>query len=323
MFLAVNAEKDDGPDLAKQFSVVGFPTYVVLNGDGAVLDRWIGYDRKPWLASAQAVLDDPVTVEARQARFEKNPSASDAVRLGRFRDSRGEYAEAVALYRDAQRLNRDPEKDYRMDIFTASFYGNRKKVIPLEDVAAAADAVIASPKAKPGECADVAYLMVLTARKAEKPELAVPYLKAGVERTEGIADETVKSSRADILPDYALLVLKDGAKATEYKKATLPEAWTTNPSQLNRFAWWCFENRINLEEAQAMAAKGAELAKPGTERAMILDTLAEIVNARGDCAEALAISRRALAEAPDGKQYQEQVARFAKLAEEDCAGSGS
>ncbi len=320
MFLTVNAEKEDGPELSKRFSIVGYPTYVVLNGDGATLDRWIGYEKKTWLASAQAVLADPVTLDHRKQRFAKSPSAPDAARLAMVCDSRGEYGESIVLYREAQRLNQDPEKDYLMNVFVASFYAARKKKAAQEDVAAAADAVLASPKAKPGELADVAYLMVVTARGMEQPEKAIPYLKAAVERTEGTTDPEVQRSRADILADYALLVLKDNDKATAYKKATLPEGWMTDPGSLNGYAWWCFENGIHLDEAQALAEKGAELAKPGKERAMILDTLAEICNARGNPTEALSAAQRALAEAPDGKQYQEQVERFGKLAGEKGKG---
>jgi len=322
VFLKINAEKEDGPGLAKEFSVVGFPTYVVLNGDGATLDRWSGYEKKTWLASAQAVLDDPVTVDERRARFEKSPSAPDAARLAKVRDSRGEYAEAVALYREAQRLNRDPEKDYLMDIFVASFYGIRTKAVSPEEVGAAADAVLASPKAEPGDVVHVAYLMTYGARSIQQPELAAPYLKAAIERTEGTTDPEVQRLRADILPDYALLVLTDTEKAVGYKKAAMREGWLTDPGQLNGFAWWCFENRLHLEEAQALAQKGVDLAKPGEERAMILDTLAEICNARGDCGEALAVAKRALAESPQGKQYQEQVERFTKLLEEKGAAGG-
>ncbi len=92
MFLAVNAEKEDGPELAKRFSIVGYPTYVVLNGDGATVDRWIGYEKKTWLGSAEAVLADPVTLDERKERFAKNPSAPDAARLAMALDSQGEYA---------------------------------------------------------------------------------------------------------------------------------------------------------------------------------------------------------------------------------------
>ncbi len=312
VFLAVNAEKEAGPELAKQFGITGYPTYVVLDGDGAVLDRWAGYDKPSWLGSTEAVLADPVTVEARRARFEKSPTAPDAARLAMVLDSQDQYLEALALYREAQRLNLDPAKDYLMRIFVASFYGARQDAIPLEEVTKAADALLASPKAKPAELADVAYLMVITARGAKRPEMAAPYLEAAVKRTEGSTDPEVQRSRRDILPDYALLVLRDGAKARDFKRAAMPEGWMTDPDQLNRYAWWCFENRLDLEEAHELARKGAELAKPGRERAMILDTLAEVCNALGNRAEALTHARSALAEDPQGKTYAEQVERFSK-----------
>ncbi|MGN6417052.1 MAG: thioredoxin family protein [Pseudobacter sp.] len=39
----LDAEKGEGPELAKQFSVQGFPTYLYLNSDGDLIHRGIGY----------------------------------------------------------------------------------------------------------------------------------------------------------------------------------------------------------------------------------------------------------------------------------------
>ena len=78
----------------------------------------------------------------------------------------------------------------------------------------------------------------------------------------------------------------------------------------NSFAWLCFENRVNLEDAELLARRGAELAAPGKERAMILDTAAEICNARGNCDDAVELMRQALAEHPDSEHYATQLTRF-------------
>jgi tetratricopeptide (TPR) repeat protein len=82
---------------------------------------------------------------------------------------------------------------------------------------------------------------------------------------------------------------------------------------LNAFAWWCFENKINLEEARQLAEKGVTLAKPGGEKAMILDTLAEICNELGNRGDAVETTRAALAESPNNAYFKRQLERFEKL----------
>jgi hypothetical protein len=95
----------------------------------------------------------------------------------------------------------------------------------------------------------------------------------------------------------------------------MPEGWDENAGDLNTFSWWCFEHKINLDEAEKLARMGAELAEPGGEKAMILDTLAEIVNLKGKPKEAVKVTKLAIKESPGRKFYQEQLTRFEKLAE--------
>ena len=82
------------------------------------------------------------------------------------------------------------------------------------------------------------------------------------------------------------------------------------PAILTAFSWWCFENNINLEEAEQLARRGIKLAEPGRQKAMIIDTCAEIVNARGNWSEAVELTELALKEDPDSKFYQEQLKKF-------------
>jgi hypothetical protein len=96
----------------------------------------------------------------------------------------------------------------------------------------------------------------------------------------------------------------------------MPEGWLKNAGQLNEFAWWCFENKANLNEAERLARKSVELAKPGREKANSLDTQAEIVNAKGNTLEAVELSKKAAKESPDSKYFPQQVVRFEKLLKE-------
>jgi hypothetical protein len=145
-----------------------------------------------------------------------------------------------------------------------------------------------------------------------------PYLKQAIEKTKGIEEEGVKEARANLMPEYALLVKKNEKKAVTLKKALFaeyaePKDWLENANLLNNFAWWCFEMEINLDEAEQFARKGIELAEAGRQKGNILDTLAEICNLKGDCGEAVDYIRLAVAEDPEYDYFQKQLVRFEKL----------
>jgi len=305
-----DAEKE-GLDLANTFGVKVYPTFVVADEQGVTLDRWAGYEKEHFLTRSDRALADPTSMDTKAARYEKTPNAKDANTLAEYHDSLGEYPEAVRLYRYAARL--DPSTDHRMDILTAVYYGVRKDKFQLADLTAAADEVLASKQAEEADLCFTAGFVTEVAQQKENPEAAVPYLKAVMERTEASSDEMVQDLRRDLLPDYALIVLKDQDKAIAYKKASMPEGWMEKPSQLNSYAWWCFENKLSLPEAYDLAKKGVDLSEPGPDRAMILDTLAEICNAMDDCRQALEIMQQAAADNPNNKHYQKQLKRFEDL----------
>jgi hypothetical protein len=115
----------------------------------------------------------------------------------------------------------------------------------------------------------------------------------------------------------AMYVDEDMDAAVALKRGTMPEGWMENPDQLNSFAWWCFENKVNLEEAQTLALKGIELAEPGKSRAQILDTAAEICNELGNCDEAVRLIKLAMVEDPASDYYAEQLTRFEEAAADE------
>jgi len=124
--------------------------------------------------------------------------------------------------------------------------------------------------------------------------------------------EQYKNERKSLLIANALYVEKDKEKALALKRENQPEGWMDDAGKLNAFAWWCFENNVNLPEAEELARKGVALAKPGKEKAQILDTVAEICNARGDCKDAVTLTEQAIKEDPKSDYYPKQLARFQK-----------
>lgn len=313
VLFTTDAEKE-GLDLAKEFGVNNYPTFVVVNAEGATLDRWSGYSKDFFLTHTEKALGDLTTMDEKTARFEKNPNAKDAATLAGYHDSRGDYKDAVRYYREASRL--DPSTDHSSDIFMAIYYGSRDDVFQLADLTAAADAVLASEKIEDSEVCFTALMMLEAARNQGDVSVAVPYVQAAMDRTEDSSEPMVKDLRKELLPDYALVVLKDQDKAIAYKKASMPDGWMDDPSKLNSYAWWCFENKLSLREAYDLAKKGVDLSEPGPDRAMILDTLAEICNAMDDCHQALDLMKQAAADNPNNKHYQKQLKRFSALVAE-------
>jgi len=309
----IDAEKGEGVDLAKTYEIHGYPTYVVMNQDGNTIYRWAGYEKNDFMTRAQGILADPTTIDEKQARFEKAPSAGDAAALASYHDSRDEHEMAIDYYRKANELNQDPGTDYLVPIFYATFQGVRREALEFSQLTEAADAVMTSPKTSDEDLLTVAQLVVSMAGKAGQPDATVKYIQTAVERTSGASDPDVVEARKDLLPAYALLVEKDSGKALQYKRESMPQGWMENPRGLNAFAWWCFENKINLPEARELAEKGVELSDPGGEKAMILDTLAEICNELGDCGEAVHTAQSALQEAPNNAYYKKQLERFQGL----------
>ncbi|MEZ4647822.1 MAG: hypothetical protein R3E97_03385 [Candidatus Eisenbacteria bacterium] len=308
----VDAEKGEGIELAKSYKVQGYPTFVMANAEVQPIDRWMGYSKSLLGEMLDESLADLSTVSEKRERFSKSPSAPVAVKLARYDESMGEYGSAVEFYEKAGSL--DPEKTYAFEIFDATFSAGRRKAegFGIDRTKKAADMVLASSQ-DGMEIIQVGQMMSYAAKQAGDETLAVPYIKTAVERTADSSDESVQKSRGGLLPTYALHVEKNPQKAVDLKKASMPEGWMDDAGQLNSYAWWAFENQVDLENAKVLAEKGVELAPEGKEKAQILDTLAEICNSLENCAEAVELTKLAIAQDPDSEFYKKQLARFQEL----------
>lgn len=272
----------------------------------------MGYENPAKFGATLALATSDLTpLEIREARFASNPTEAGAARMAAIRETKGEYAAAVEYYRQAGKLGGSTER-YAGEILMAQAGGMRSKLFTFDDVKATADGILAAKSGDQGDLLMTAALMTRLSRRQEKPEMAVPYLRTAVEATEGVTDPDLVAERKGLLVDHALLVLEDKDKAVSLKRAGMPEGWMEDSGALNGFAWWCYENKVNLEEAEALARKGAGLAPPGKEKAMILDTVAEICLARGGCQDAVALSEEALANDPQNDYYKKQLERFQK-----------
>ncbi len=306
-FVKLDAEQE-GEELAERYSVSGYPSFVLLRHDGEVIDRWMGYETaSEFIEKLRAAAADTTTLAEKIERFEAAPTARGAALLGRIHGAQDSYAAAIAYYRKAQEL--DPSADHAMSLFVNTFSGRDEVPFDDDEIRAAADRVTGDVR----DLTTVAQMMAYLAERRDDPSLMHPYLERALEASEGSNDESVLRVRNDLLVTRALEVEGDKQRAVELKRSGMPDGWRDDAAKLNAFAWWCFQNEVSLEEAERLARRGVELAEPGKERAMILDTLAELCNANGDCGTALDLIVQAIAEDPDNPYYEEQRARFAEL----------
>lgn len=305
----VDAEKGEGLGLAKTHNVTSYPTFVLVNADLQPIDRWLGYS-KPYLQEMMTLaMADLTPISEKRAALAKAPTAAGASRLARFDAANGDYKAAVALYHQAEKL--DPSTSQASNIFDATFSGLRSQAFTKEDAAKAADSVIL--KGQPGEILNAAAMMTSLAAKEHDQDMMVRYIKAAVEKTEGVTDEYLLAQRNAILPTYALRVEKNAEKAVALRRAGMPAGWMENPEQLNDYAWWAFENQVDLDEALKLARKGADLAPAGKTKAMVLDTAAELCNALDNCHEALDLTKLAMQNDPENEYYKKQLDRFQSI----------
>lgn len=299
--------------MAKSFGVRGYPTFALVNAETQTLHRWIGYEKDFFLEVLEAGLTDPTTIEEKVERFKTTPDAATAEALASYHDSKAEYADAISYYKKAAELN-NFSKDYANEIFQAYYYGIRRDKFTLDELKAAAHTALNSETVDSEEKGWIFYYMSnMITRKNDDPDL-IGYIKDGQDYLAGLDDDNFKRQKQTINILYTIYLDKDPDKAVELKKTSMSEGWDENVKDINSFSWWCFEHKINLDEAEKLARIGVELAEPGGEKAMILDTVAEIVNYKGKPKEAVELTQLAIKESPERKFYQEQLARFEKLA---------
>ncbi len=304
----MDGDKEEGIELAKKYDFSSYPTFVLMNDEGETLERWSGFAREEFLGILADGLTDPTTIAEKQARFVANPTPRDGEKLARYHSSLDEHVEAVALYRKLAEL--EPAVDRSHDIFTTMVYGFEGGDFGLAEVREAARRDAAAANGEARRLLEIALYMGYVAGHAGDPTIVVPHLEPALTASAPSEDEWEKRMHDRLLIEKVALVDGDVERAVRLKKESLAEGWEEDPRSLNSLSWWCFERRINLDEAEALARRGVELATDEATKAQILDTLAEILYARGSADEALAMIEEAIAAAPEREYYKKQRERF-------------
>lgn len=304
----------EGEKLAEQFHVHGNPTFVLMDDKGTVFDRFKGYSQpSDWIAQFEGAMADRTPIEEKARRFERQPTASLAAALGRVRAAEGNRKEAVRFYREAQRLAPAPNSWYALQIALNQFRGIEDGDFTVEDLRASADSFFAIAPGDDLHRTQLGWVMAQVARDKKDPTLLAPYLEAAARSAERLTDPDAAEFRTELRAAKALVLDGNADEAFRIKRDAMPAGWEADAEKLNELAWWCFENRVNLEEAEKLARRGIELAKDDKQKGEILDTAAEICNLLGNCEESITLITAAAKLDPDNEHYQKQLARFQEL----------
>jgi thioredoxin-like negative regulator of GroEL len=282
----VDAEKGEGPDLAKRYGVHGFPTLVVVDADGAEIDRIVGY-RPPakFQAEIERMLRGEGTVPALKKQWTDSPG--DAAAGLAYADKIGASDPAAAadvceklLASDAVK-DRETQAKVRLEYATA-LLSSRK-----------ADAGMAEAERLVKEFAD-------TPAGAEAgPRLGRAFVGGDAKRALAFLDAARAATKngEDLLQieELTVAVHKNGIAASLKRQAA---AAGDDPQMLNAVAWTCFEEKVNVREALGWAKTAVE--KSNRDPA-ILDTLANLLWISGQHSEAIETETEAAKKVADPK----------------------
>jgi len=308
-----NRDDEAGGELMEALGAHGIPHFFAFNDKNEPMGRWRGFgEPEEWLSAFDQATSDTASLEAKAEACRSAPSESTAAVLGRARSAADARREAVSYFRDAVRLAGRPVGEYAWEIFYNTFRGLEKHEFTVDDAKTAAAEAVATPSS-PATPLYVALLMSQAAEETNDPSLLQPWLGRAMEAGRTLTDPEYDGLKTEIALVDALQVRKDAQAAHDLKVKSLDAGWETDADELNGLAWWLFENKIELPAARRYARRGIELAKDGKQKAMILDTEAEIENALGDPERAATLSAEAAQLDPANEIYKDQEARFRAL----------
>lgn len=307
VLLKANAEEGPGRPLAQQYEVRVFPTFVMVDRRGEVTDRWAGYAGVDgFIEQVDRARADRTTIAQKRTAFAEQPTLDLALSLAQHAEAVFASADAVDYYRKAMALDPSLTDELRGKIFMAMYYGAQQGQFTGPQLLAEGEAIMRSEQAT----LDQILLVTSIIRNIAPDDEYRPFLERALAESEGAQQEAAQAARRELLVDAALIIDRDVEKALRLRREAMPTGWRDDPPLLNDFAWWCFENDINLDEAYQLALRGAELASDDGVRANILDTAAQLAFKRGEVDTALAHQREAVKLAPDRRSFRETLERF-------------
>lgn len=302
----------DSTGFTQDNNVYLYPTFLILNSDGEALYTWIGWPgSQKWADYLDVATREPLTVDERKARFFSKPTFTDAYMLGTIEYARRNTRAGHDYFRRAMEIDETSARREGVPalLFKTAYRGIRAGDFTMEECIVVAEEVLRDEKVRTEDALEITERLARVVDDVGE-DTVTPLLRTAYPIVEKDISEDLHMRRQRFYGNYAMIVEKDPRKAVGYKRETMPEGWKDNSIHLNSFAWWCFENSVNLEEAEELSRRSVEIAEEGRVTANCLDTLAELVNLRGDTAGALELIEQGLEIDPDNDYLKRQRTRF-------------
>lgn len=283
-------EKGEGPGLASRYSVMAYPTYLFVDGNGDIVHKGLGYiPAEEFLALADVASGDE-NLGALNKRYDGGDRDPDFLQAyaQTLNDvyEQAKAGEVISAYLETVDDWNTPEV-MEMLVANPGEIGGKKMNYLMEH----ADEVLATES---GE----SFLMTIQQsvigaymQSSGKRELPEPAALASIytEKAGPIKDR--------LLAHYRMLKAQQSRDSKQSIPATIAylEAYPSkNWNQLNSIAWDIFENSDDKQELAA----GIKFAKQSVEldaNYMNLDTLAWLYNKAGDKKNAIITAKKAIA----------------------------
>lgn len=301
-------EKGEGPALAKRYSVMAYPTYLFVDGNGDIVHKGIGYiPQEEFLALADAASGDS-SLGAMNKRYDGGDRTSEFL---------AEYSQVLSGVYEQEKASKvsgeylDMQKDWSapetMALLVANpgELGGKRMQYLLDNSDKAMETAGASS-------------FVMTMQQA----IIGHYMKeSGEQKLPEVADITDTYKKfggpmaTRLIDHYTMLLAQQMRDNDAYVPAALNYYDTygsDNATELNSIAWTIFESSddaTQLKQALSLAKKSVEM-EPGYAN---MDTLAWLYNKTGDKKMAKQTAKAAIELAKkDGQDYSET----AKILEE-------
>lgn len=296
VYTPVLIDGDVEKDMTKRYSVSGYPAVVIVDAAGDEIDRIVGYrETDKYIAEVERIKRGENTIPALAKKYADSPDDVDAGIAYGARLAVSKPDAAAKLFGDLAEKSREKDRatqakvklEYASALLAArnsegAAYEAEKLVKEFDDTPAAAQAARRVGRAFVGVDASRAL--------------------AFLEAVRGLAKEPADQEAVETI---TISVLKNAMAASLKRRGA---AAGDDPAKLNAVAWDCFEQKLNLRDAVALARKGVEKSKDDASlQPMIMDTLANLLWITGARDEAIKVETDAAAKCTDEHKPEFEV----------------
>ena len=302
-------EKGEGPGLAKRYSVMAYPTYLFVDGNGDIVHKGIGYiPQEEFLALADAATGDS-SLGVMNKRYDGGDrSAAFLAEYSRVLTEVYEQEKASQVSAEYLDMQKDWSAPETMELLIANpgELGGKRMQYLLDNSDKAMETAGASSFVMTMQQAIIGHYMKESGERKlpEVADITSTYKKFG------------GSMATRLIDHYSMLYAEQMRDNEAYVPAAVKYYGTygsDSAMELNSVAWTIFESSEDmdqLKQALAWAKKSVEM-EPGYAN---MDTLAWLYNKTGDKKMAKQTAKAAIELAKkDGQDYSET----AKILEEE------